>query len=70
MPIIITGSEDGVVKFWHSQTFKVETSLNYNLERIWAIDIGKDNSNVLAIGYDEGTVVIKIGSDEPIVSMK
>jgi coatomer subunit beta' len=39
------------------------------MERAWAIDIGKDD-NIIAIGYDEGTIVIKIGSDEPIVSMK
>lgn len=70
LPIIITGSEDGVVKFWHSVTYKLETTLNYNLERVWSIDIGKENSNIIAIGYDEGTVVIKIGSDEPVVSMK
>ena len=34
------------------------------------IDISKENSNVVGLGYDEGTVVIKIGSDEPVVSMK
>jgi coatomer subunit beta' len=54
---------------WHSSTYKLETSLNYNLDRAWSMDIGKENPNILAIGYDEGTVVIKIGSDEPIVSM-
>lgn len=40
------------------------------MDRAWSIDIGKENSNIVAIGYDEGTVVIKIGSDEPVVSMK
>jgi coatomer subunit beta' len=39
------------------------------MERAWTIDIGKED-NIIAIGYDEGTIVIKIGSDEPIVSMK
>ena len=39
------------------------------MDRAWALDIGKENSNIIAIGYDEGTVVIKIGSDEPVVSM-
>ena len=37
------------------------------MERVWALDIGKDNT--IAFGFDEGTVVIKIGTDEPIVSM-
>lgn len=69
LPIIITSAEDGLVKLWHSQTFKLETSLNYNMERVWCVDIGKDNNNILAFGYDEGTVVVKIGSDEPVVSM-
>jgi len=39
------------------------------MDRVWSVDIGKENSNVLALGYDEGTIVIKIGSDEPLVSM-
>jgi len=38
------------------------------MDRSWALDIAKDSS-IIAIGYDEGTVVIKIGSDEPVVSM-
>ncbi|KRW99243.1 WD40-repeat-containing domain [Pseudocohnilembus persalinus] len=69
LPIIITGSEDGTVKFWHSSTYKLETTLNYNMDRAWSINICQDNPNIVAIGYDEGTVVIKIGSDEPIASM-
>ena len=34
------------------------------------MDVSKDSSNFMAFGFDEGTVVVKIGSDEPIVSMK
>ena len=40
------------------------------MERVWSIDVCKENSQIIAIGYDEGVVVIKLGSDEPIVSMK
>lgn len=29
------------------------------MERVWNLDIGKDNT--LAFGFDEGTVVVKIG---------
>jgi hypothetical protein len=29
----------------------------------------KIGSNLLAVGYDEGTVVLKLGSEEPAVSM-
>lgn len=52
-------AEDGVIRFWHSNTYKLETSLNYNMERVWSLDIGKDNT--IAFGFDEGTVVVKIG---------
>jgi len=37
LPIIITGSEDGTVKIWHANTYRLETTLNYGLERVWAI---------------------------------
>lgn len=39
------------------------------MERVWGIDVMKTNSNLIGIAYDEGTVVIKIGSDEPVVSL-
>lgn len=68
LPIIITGSEDGTVRIWHAATFRLETTLNYLLERVWYISCLKD-SNLMTIGYDEGTVVIKLGSEEPVVSM-
>ena len=37
LPIIITGSEDGSIKFWHSTTYRLESTLNYGLERLWAL---------------------------------
>ena len=40
------------------------------MDRAWSIDISSENSNIIGIGYDEGTIVIKLGSDEPIISMK
>ena len=40
------------------------------MERVWYVDVAKDLSNYIALAYDEGTVVVKIGSDEPVVSMK
>jgi len=72
-----------MVRIWHSSTFNLETTLNHSisekilsindpidLERCWSIDIGKKNSSLIAFGYDEGTIVIKIGSDVPVISMK
>lgn len=37
LPIIITGSEDGMVKIWHSTTYRLENTINYGLERLWAL---------------------------------
>ncbi|KXS13491.1 Coatomer, beta' subunit [Gonapodya prolifera JEL478] len=68
LPIIITGSEDGSVRLWHSNTYRLENTLNYGLERVWTVAYLK-GSNDLAIGYDEGTITIKVGREEPAVSM-
>jgi len=69
IPIIVTTSEDASVKIWHANTYRLEMTLNYNMERVWYVDAAKDGSNSLALAYDEGTVVVKIGSDEPIASI-
>jgi len=68
LPVILTGSEDGTVKVWHTSTYRLEVTLNYLLERTWSIHCMKGSNNV-AIGYDEGTIVIKMGSEEPVASM-
>ena len=59
LPIILTGSEDGTVKIWHSSTYRLETTLNYGLERVWSIAHMR-GSNDIGIGYDEGSVMIKV----------
>lgn len=59
LPIILTGSEDGTVKVWHSSTYRLETTLNYGLERVWSIAHLR-GSNDIAIGYDEGSVMVKV----------
>lgn len=68
LPLIISACEDGAVRMWHSTTYRAETTLNYGMERAWSIAALKV-SNKLAIGYDEGTVVIRLGHDTPVVSM-
>ena len=59
LPIILSGSEDGTVKLWHSNTYRLESTLNYGLERCWTISCLKGSNNV-ALGYDEGTMMIKV----------
>lgn len=68
LPIIMTGSEDGTVRIWHANTYRLETTLNYGLERVWTIANMKGSNNV-ALGYDEGSIIIKLGREEPAMSM-
>lgn len=66
LPLIFSCGEDGLVNIWNSMTYKLENSLKYGLDRAWAIHCLKD-SNYVAIGYDEATVVIKVGNENPVV---
>lgn len=68
LPLIVSASEDGTVKLWHANTYRLENTLNYGLERAWATAASK-LSNDIAIGYDNGIIVLKLGKDEPTVSM-
>lgn len=68
LPIILTGSEDGTVKMWHATTYRLENTLNYGMERVWAVGCCKGSNNV-ALGYDDGAIMIKVGREEPVASM-
>ncbi|KAJ1343835.1 hypothetical protein BSLG_001646 [Batrachochytrium salamandrivorans] len=56
------------IRIWHANTYRLENTLNYGMERVWAVAYLK-GSNDLAFGYDEGTIAIKLGREEPAVSM-
>jgi hypothetical protein len=45
----------------HCPPPRLENTLNYGMERIWAIAVLK-GSNSVAFGFDEGLVVVKIGA--------
>jgi len=68
LPLIISGGEDGTVKLWNSGTYRLENTLSYALERAWCVAVRK-SGNEVAVGYDEGVVVVKLGRDEPTYSM-
>lgn len=68
LPLIISGSEDGTIKMWHSSTYRLENTLSYGLERAWCISHAKKGNDV-AFGFDEGAVVVKLGKEDPSVSM-
>lgn len=59
LPIILTGSEDCTVRVWHANTYRLENTLNYGLDRVWCI-CALPGSNNVALGYDEGSVMIKV----------
>ena len=65
--MIITGSEDGTLRIWHSTTYRLENTLNYGLERVWAIGV-IEGSNAVSAADDEGTVMFKIGREDQIVA--
>lgn len=68
LPIIISGSEDGTVKIWHANTYRLEQNLTYGLERAWCVSAQRGRQ-AIAIGFDDGAVVVKMGREEPAVSM-
>jgi coatomer subunit beta' len=68
LPIIISGSEDGYVKIWNSNTARLEQTLSYGLERAWCVAYQRGKQNI-AVGFDEGMVVLKMGREEPAMSM-
>lgn len=68
LPLIISASEDGAVRLWHANTYRAEATLNYGHERAWSL-AALNTSSLLAIGYDEGTMVLRLGHDAPVVSM-
>lgn len=65
LPIIISTSEDTSVKIWSSMSFKLETTIEYSMDRPWCSGSLR-GTNIVALGYDEGTVVLKLGSDYPV----
>lgn len=68
LPILISGSEDSTVKIWNLNTYRLEKTLNYGMDRVWALACVPGSSGV-AIGYDEGTIMVKFGREEPALSM-
>ena len=51
LPIILTGSEDGTVRVWHANTYRLENTLNYGLERVWQLSSmkGKTSTNAQTV---------------------
>jgi len=68
LPVILCVAEDGTIKVFHSHTHRLETTLHYGMERAWSL-AAMSTSNKVAFGFDEGTIVVKVGQEDPVVSM-
>lgn len=68
LPLLLSASEDGSLRIWHSSTYRLENSLSYGMDKAWALDVAA-GSNDVVVGYDEGLVVVKLGSERPVSSM-
>ncbi|CAL1546378.1 unnamed protein product [Lymnaea stagnalis] len=68
LPLILSAGCDGTLRMWHSSTYKLEKTLNFGLERVWMIACQK-KTNALAMACDDGSLAIRIGRDEPAISM-
>jgi len=68
LPLVVSGSEDGSIRLWNAKTYRLEKSLNYGWERAWALAY-KRGTNLLAVGFDEGLMLLKLGREVPAASM-
>eukprot|EP00878_Enallax_costatus_P007432 GHUV01007784.1.p1 GENE.GHUV01007784.1~~GHUV01007784.1.p1 ORF type:complete len:249 (+),score=62.72 GHUV01007784.1:1766-2512(+) len=59
LPIIVSASEEGTIKMWDATTYRLENTLNYGMERPWAVGVLK-GSNRVALGFDDGVSLAKI----------
>ena len=69
LPLIISGSEDGTVRIWDSTTFELLDIISYKLERAWCVSSQRAEQGI-AVGFDDGAVVFKLGRDDPAISME
>jgi coatomer subunit beta' len=69
LPILISGAEDTTCKFWNINTFKLEDSRIFGYDIIWDI-ASQQSNNMIAYGCEEGTMVVRMGSDQPLSCFK
>jgi coatomer subunit beta' len=69
LPILISAAEDTTCKFWNINTFRIEDSRLFGYETIWDIS-AQSNQNIVAFGCEEGTMVVRMGSDQPLASFR
>ncbi|RMZ87728.1 hypothetical protein DV736_g5039, partial [Chaetothyriales sp. CBS 134916] len=67
LPYVLTASDDMTIRMWdwdNGWTMRRD----YGLERAWCVSYQKGKQGI-AMGFDDGAVVVKMGREEPAVSM-
>ena len=67
LPLLITVAEDQLCKFWNINTGKLEDTKIFGYDIVWDIGVQSDN-NVVGFGCEEATLVVQMGSEEPMVT--
>jgi coatomer subunit beta' len=67
LPLLITVAEDQLCKFWNINTGKLEDTKIFGYDIVWDIGIQSDN-NIVGFGCEEATLVVQMGSEEPLVT--
>lgn len=49
----------GTIRLWHSNTYRLENTLNYGFERAWCLAFRR-GSNDIAVGFDEGAILLRV----------
>ena len=60
--LIASCGEDSTIHIWQSSTYRQEHTLNYRMERAWDL-AATPSTHKLVIGFDEGCVVVDLGSN-------
>ena len=56
------------MRVWHGSTYRLENTLNYGMERVWGM-AARASCHSIAIAYDEGSIMVSMGRDEPAMSL-
>ncbi|RWW25193.1 hypothetical protein GW17_00010483 [Ensete ventricosum] len=81
---VVAGADDMFIRDLFLYFYRLENTLNYGLERVWAVGYMKGSRRYgqtsffyimqqlleVVIGYDEGTIMVKIGREIPVASME
>ena len=67
LPLLISVAEDQLCKFWNINTGKLEDTKIFGYDIVWDIGVQSDN-NIVGFGCEEATLVVQMGSEEPLVT--